>query len=250
MRILFVVSEFPSLSETFILDQITGLMSRGHDVSIFASKASETAISHSQVEEFNLLGRTIYSLTPQSGIVRALHALPLLLRTVPINGVRKLAAMNFFRYGSYAASLRLFYDAVSFPERSDFDIIHCHFGPNGNRAALLKNLGVLQGKLVTTFHGYDLSLLVAKHGPKFYSRLFSTGDLFLPISEHWRRRLIELGCDQSRIMVHRMGIECAKFAFTTKQIKPNGPIRLVSIARLVEKKGIEYAVRAWEHSCR
>jgi colanic acid/amylovoran biosynthesis glycosyltransferase len=36
MKIGFIVSSFPSLSQTFILNQITGLLDLGHDVEIFA----------------------------------------------------------------------------------------------------------------------------------------------------------------------------------------------------------------------
>ena len=41
-----------------------------------------------------------------------------------------------------------------------------------------------------------------------------------------------------------MGIDCQKFTFTPRQPHPDGQIRLVTIARLVEKKGIEYSIRA------
>ena len=37
MRIAFVVISFPALSETFILNQIIGLIDRGHQVDIFAT---------------------------------------------------------------------------------------------------------------------------------------------------------------------------------------------------------------------
>ena len=37
MKVAFIVSKFPALSETFILNQITGLLDLGHEVDIFAS---------------------------------------------------------------------------------------------------------------------------------------------------------------------------------------------------------------------
>ena len=36
MKIAFVVSEFPALSETFILNQIVGLRKHGYEVDIYA----------------------------------------------------------------------------------------------------------------------------------------------------------------------------------------------------------------------
>ena len=39
MRVAFLVSAFPVISETFILDQVTGLIDRGCEVTIFADEA-------------------------------------------------------------------------------------------------------------------------------------------------------------------------------------------------------------------
>ena len=60
MRIAVVVARFPALSETFILDQITGLIDRGHHVDIFANEAGHEQPSHSDVESYNLTRRTRY----------------------------------------------------------------------------------------------------------------------------------------------------------------------------------------------
>ena len=45
IRVAFFVTSFPSLSETFILDQITGLIDRGCEVEIFAELPA-TAQTH------------------------------------------------------------------------------------------------------------------------------------------------------------------------------------------------------------
>lgn len=42
-----------------------------------------------------------------------------------------------------------------------------------------------------------------------------------------------------------MGVNPADYAFRVRQWTPGEPIRLLTIARLVEKKGIEYALRAF-----
>jgi hypothetical protein len=39
MKIAFIIQHFPSLSQTFILNQITGLIDLGHKVDIFAFDA-------------------------------------------------------------------------------------------------------------------------------------------------------------------------------------------------------------------
>lgn len=39
MKIAFLASAFPAVSETFVLNQIVGLIDLGHDVHVFADKA-------------------------------------------------------------------------------------------------------------------------------------------------------------------------------------------------------------------
>jgi len=38
MKIAFLVDYFPNLSETFILNQITGLIDRGHEVDVYKAR--------------------------------------------------------------------------------------------------------------------------------------------------------------------------------------------------------------------
>ena len=46
MKIAFIVTTFPSLSETFILNQIIGLIERGHKVNIYTSKLGNLDLKH------------------------------------------------------------------------------------------------------------------------------------------------------------------------------------------------------------
>ena len=56
--------------------------------------------------------------------------------------------------------------------------------------------------------------------------------------------MIELGCDEKKIVVHRMGVKCGEWSFRPRQLAADGRVRLVTIGRLVEKKGVEYGIRA------
>jgi colanic acid/amylovoran biosynthesis glycosyltransferase len=129
-------------------------------------------------------------------------------------------------------------------KRPTYDIIQCHFGLLGRKGMLLRDIGAIDGSLVTAFHGVDISQNIRLLGEDAYNDLFQAGDLFLPACDHWRRRLIELGCDESRIIIHRMGIDIEKFAFTPRTGFQQGQVQLVTVARLTEKKGLEYSIRA------
>lgn len=246
MKIAFLVGEFPSLSETFILNQVTGLIDRGHNVDIYAKVPDKVAKIHPDVEKYNLLSCTFYyPQIPNNYLLRALKGIGLLLTNCLKDPIVLFRSLNIFKYGKKAASLRLLYVAIPFlRKRPQYNIIHCHFGPEGLKGMELRDIGAIQGKLCTTFHGLDLSGALQQYGNHLYDILFERGDLFLPISDYWRHKLISLGCDDKKIIVHRMGIDCQKFTFIPRQPLGREQIRLVTIARLIGKKGIEYGIHS------
>ncbi|WP_117085591.1 glycosyltransferase, partial [Klebsiella pneumoniae] len=116
--------------------------------------------------------------------------------------------------------------------------------PCGVLANCLRSCGVLHGKIVTVFHGYDLSATNLLNRYKgFYKRLFNDGDLFLPVSHVWESKLIEMGCDKGKISVIRMGIQIENFSFYPRPFR-NEPLKIISVCRLTEKKGLRYAIQA------
>ena len=54
MRIAFFVNKFPSTSETFILNQITGLLDKGHTVDIYAHYRNRKTKIHPVIKEYKL----------------------------------------------------------------------------------------------------------------------------------------------------------------------------------------------------
>ena len=60
MKIAFIVGGFPSLSETFILNQITGLLDLGYEVEVFSDFDSKEKKVHSDVEKYKLMNRVHY----------------------------------------------------------------------------------------------------------------------------------------------------------------------------------------------
>jgi colanic acid/amylovoran biosynthesis glycosyltransferase len=77
-----------------------------------------------------------------------------------------------------------------------------------------------------------------------YRPLFARGELFLPVSQGFAARLEAMGCPADRIAVHRTGIAVGRIPFAPKLPWPDEPLRLISAARLVEKKGLDVAIRA------
>lgn len=245
MRIAFIVTEFPTLSETFILNQISGLIDRGHQVDIYAKRLRYDSKIHPIVDRYKLLKNTYYfPHIPSNIVLRVLKGIKLFLIHFWDSPLLLLSLLNVFMYGSQALSFYLIYKAIPFIGKAPYDIIHCHFGSNALYGMQLRKMGVIQGKLIAAFHGYDISLDLHRYGNLIYDDLFSIGDLFLPISECWQNRLQELGCDPQKIKILRMGVDCQLFPFTYRSLDSNRSIKVLSVGRLVEKKGIEYGIRA------
>jgi colanic acid/amylovoran biosynthesis glycosyltransferase len=234
-----MLGSFPALSETFILNQITGLIDRGHSVSIFAERQSTDAETHPDVEHYGLRRVTRYEDLPERFPGRVAQLSRVFRADAP-----SLQSLNAVRFGGMAASLRLLWAVRLVDGGADFDIIQCHFGALGLKAALLREVGALRGKIVTAFHGEDITNYPRRFRGNVYAPLFEHGDLFLPISARWNDVLIALGCPTDRIQVHRMGVDLRHFPPRANPREAGSVPRFITVARLVEKKGVADAISA------
>lgn len=244
MNIAFIVGKFPILSETFILNQITGLLDRGHQVDIYADSPGDLEKLHSDVVTYNLLERTYYlPEIPENLVWRAILGSRLLVSKFIQAPRETLDALNFLKHGQQAISLWLLYTLIPNFQKK-YDIIHCQFGTVGFRGMAFRSVNSPKAKLITIFRGHDISNFVQEHGENIYQPLFASGDYFLANCEFFKRRVIELGCDPKLIKVHGSGLDYSRFPFQIRQFPENGLVRIATTGRLVEKKGIEYAIRA------
>jgi colanic acid/amylovoran biosynthesis glycosyltransferase len=122
-------------------------------------------------------------------------------------------------------------------------LLHAHFGPMGWE--LLRVADATGLPLVTTFYGYDMSMLPA-HGDwtERYRSLFTSGALFLVEGPHMRAALISLGCPAEKVRIQRIGINLALIPFRPRGPAVGRPARLLFCGRLTEKKGLLDALEA------
>lgn len=199
LKILFVVGHFPSASQIFILNMITGLIDRGHDVSIFSfNNDSELIDIHPHIRKYNLLDRVIYEKFPEN--------LP------------------------------------------DCDIVFCQFGYVGKKIIAMKPLEtwLKNRKVVVCFRGADITKRI-QADPTIYNQLFKSVDLILPVCDYFKKKLINLGCSPDKIIVHHSAVDCSQFDFMVKKKNKKESIHLISVSRLVKKKGIDFAIKAISH---
>jgi colanic acid/amylovoran biosynthesis glycosyltransferase len=247
MKIAFLVWRFPVVSEPFILNQIKGLIDRGHEIHIYPlnGKPKDLSKIHPIVEEYNLLDRTYYPPSrPENLIWRYIKGLGLLLKNLHRGSLTLLQIDKLFKYNHEVWSLKWLYRAMLFLPRQDYDIIHCQFGTLSAMGLLFRDLGILNGKLIVTFRGIDISNYVQEKGDRVYDKLFQQGDFFLANCEFFRQKALKIGCNPEKIAVHGSGIDCNQFTYKPRQFPTDGKIRIATTGRLVEKKGIEYCIRA------
>jgi len=249
MKLAIFVDQFPSLSQSFVTNQVVGLLNLGIEVTVIAVTdvgATPAVLKHFNTEKL----RVVYLLKEQglSKHQKFIHRISLLIKALFLSKARKrIFSALHWRYGYHAKSLLLPTIARNIQTPLAFDTILCHFGFNGVLANKLRRLGVIDGKIATIFHGYDISAQssLLQYGNE-YKQLFKQTELMLPISEKWKNSLINLGCAEEKITVHRMGVDLAIFKprKLTFNSTPSSEIKLFTVARFSEKKGLKHAIKA------
>ena len=241
MRIAFIVGGFPRISETWILAQVTALLDRGHDVEIYARRSSAESVVHADVTDYGLMRRAHFFDVPTSRLGRSVRAAGTLARHLPGHPAAMLRCLDVRRWGSAYAAL----NNVMFVEpflASRYDAILCHFGGNGMDFIVLKAL-FPNTRFVTMFHGDDYFIGDEK-GPEAFAQLKRLGDAFLVTTDCFgRATLRRYGFDDRKIVTHRLSIAAKKIPFRDRR-RTGDTVRLLSVGRLVEKKGFEIGIRA------
>ena len=197
LNVFFVVEYFPSSSQIYILNMITGLIDKGHNVSIFSFRNNKKHVYlHPNIKKYALLDRVIYEKFPKK--------LP------------------------------------------ECDIVFCQFGGLGKTIFEMPNLSewLQKRKVVVCFRGADVMEYV-KNPSSLNKYIFEKVDLFLPVCDYFKKRLIALGCHSEKIVVHHSAIDCAQFCFKIREKLENNTICFVSVCRLIKRKGIDYAIKAF-----
>ncbi len=248
MKIAMFVEGFPVRTETFIVNQIAGLLNRGHDIEIYSMSRNDPPLVHPSIVEHGLVERTRYLNEFSPAFWHRLRAV-LMLATQNASLLRLRTwqvAFQIFRNrkkrGKWSI-LSLLYVALENIHESPHDILHCQFGNLGPRVLFLKQTGILQGKLVTSFRGHDATQQRFASAT-MYAELFREGDLFLPVSHHLAEHLIGMGCSQDKLVVLHSGVDTNRFSYQPRLPPESGPVEVLSIARFIEMKGLEYGIRA------
>lgn len=224
MKICVVVGEFPTLSHTFVLKQIEALMALGHEISVVCDRIG----TDPQLD---------FSSQPLRSIMKNTHQ----WWPTPLRAPAKLTLLP----ARFQDKMSVAADMIWNSKINDCDVVLAHFGGNGLRLARVKKQGRLSPPLATIFHGNDVGVPYHTGSLNRYRPLFSHGALHLTVNRVFQKMLVEAGASSATTHVHRMGIDADDINFAWRPLSPDGPLEFISVCRLVEKKGVEFALRAF-----
>ncbi len=203
-KVLFALTQYNIATQTFIYDQLINL--RRFRAAVLTQKKPVN------LEVFPFA--PIYSLAAESRLVRYWN--------------RKICFPLFKRMPYYEKIIA----------REAPDVIHAHFG--GMAARLARSARHFGIPLVTYFYGHDIPKIRRKKGRR---KIFSQGAVFLVLSRGMGAEIEQLGCPAHKIRVLDVGINPEEFPMRREQPDP-AVFTVLTVARLVEKKGIRYLIEA------
>ncbi|MBT8304442.1 MAG: hypothetical protein KJP09_08225, partial [Bacteroidia bacterium] len=101
MKVVFWLNQFPAVSETFIRDQIIGILNNHIDVTIFTSYKNSDVSSIKGLVKYSLMQRTIKkdSILPRNWFLRLSRMLSILIANLlTANSKFYLRSLNFLRF--------------------------------------------------------------------------------------------------------------------------------------------------------
>ncbi len=227
MHILYILNEFPKLSESFIINELYELEQRGHNLSIVAFKKIEHTIEHNELEQLNA---DVYYLSEPSikSAIKTILNRPNIMKA--INQSRSLSITQTAGVTYIATHLKQILDQL--PTKPDH--IHTHFFDWPKFALEQLSIDV---PITVTAHAFGLYEQGTNEQRR---RLAEQFDRIVTISSYNKEYLEETIGVTTPIGVVRMGINPNKFT----PIREAVPHRILTVARFVEKKGIRYGIDA------
>jgi colanic acid/amylovoran biosynthesis glycosyltransferase len=240
MRIAFVVPAFPSVTETFIINQVADLLDRGVDVEIFAFNRGSADLVSSRFSQYNMRERTHYLEMPRTRLGRCLGAI---VPAIRIGGGAFVRWLRGVRSGELSWPLHALYAAALFAGR-EFDLVHCHFGTVAVEYLAARTVLATRTPFVTTLYGFDVSFVFKSYPPDFYDRLKRDCPLFFVMSEDMKRRVEAGGFPEENVKVLPVGIDVESYPFAMREYRAGEPVEILSVGRFVEKKGFDDLLKA------
>jgi len=237
MRLGYAFSRYPVLSQTFCDTEMLDLERRGHELVLGSMYPPKTPVRHEYLARL----RAQVHYAPEK------PALEKLVGRARREGrwPEALIAEHERKYGAeYKAALRarnaLFF--VELFEREDVRHFHVHFANRAAHTALF--VKAISGiPFSVTAHGQDFMIDLGNE--ELLREICATAE-FVAAETNYSRDLLAGRCPAATDKIFRVynGMSVAKFAPSAALRNATGPIRLLSVGRLVAFKGFDVLINA------
>ncbi len=243
IRIGYVLKMFPRLSETFVLNELLELEAQGVEVEIFSLMPPTEPRFHAELSRL----RAEITYLPRANLAEVWEATRGLYRADPIDERRFGAAFAHALAAADRDSLRtLLHGALiaRMAEERCVDHLHAHFATSATRAALLAHLcsGI---SFSFTAHAKDIYHQSADGA--LLAEALQRAAFAVTVTDQNLRHLRTLGSgtDQLRRIYNGVRLDSLSEIRSVAAARPHRKVpRLISVGRLVEKKGFLYLIEA------
>ncbi len=124
-----------------------------------------------------------------------------------------------------------------------FDIILCQFSSLAPYAIDFIEKYDIKGKLFVFVRGAFCYRHASARHKELRKRIFKKTFIFFTVCKFSKDQLARLGCNANKIEVIHSTIDCNEFSYKPRSA-PKDKINIITTCRLVEQKGLEYAIKA------
>lgn len=238
LNVAIVVGIFPSISETFILNQILYLIQQGHKVTILAYSEGNKEKIHEEIKKYNLLNKCLFYYRKDKGKVHTITTFfKMIVRNFPhLDYGLLLQSLNFFKYGKDALLLNRFFEAQFFIPQNNFDLIHVHFADNALPIVnLFKEKRIKKIPLIVSFHGYDLRPDLLNSYITTYKYLFNYTEEFT-VNGPYLYSLLTSIHKKENISILQESLDTNKFTRNRINKEENSTLKIIFCGRLIPFK--------------
>lgn len=239
MKVAVVVNGFPSVSETFIAIQLNELVKLGADVTIFN-------IGH--IGEQSWLPRGCSKLIKQARIVNLKYEVAnknALLKLGAVFMNSPLAAIKIcLNSGGEMGRMHALNEAYFLTQMLQSQIVHFQFLTHADHYLRYFKLGISSGnsKIVSSVRGFDITKRPFCDSLD-WKLLLNKCSSFLPVCDFLGRKITERDQSAKYTCIPSPINQSYKAAVLTEP-RFDRPLKIISVGRLVEKKGLHIALKA------